>query len=99
MVRGEPGPNRIHSRGDGLNAGAQGSLKGDPDGITRHIADTALPRSTTQTCGAIPAGEVPNNTYGYGSVRAVVPPPTACTRIFNDGFESGNTSGWSAALP
>ena len=78
---------------------AQGCLAGDPRAIKQHIMDTALPRATTQTCGGIAAGEVPNNTYGFGSIRAVVPPPTVCTAIFSDGFESGSTSMWISTVP
>ncbi|MDX2436498.1 MAG: S8 family serine peptidase [Acidobacteriota bacterium] len=78
---------------------AQGCLEGDPTAIERQIRDAALPRTTTQTCGGIAAGTVPNNTYGFGSVRAVVPSPSACNGIFGDGFESGNTSLWAATVP
>jgi len=30
------------------------------------LQDTALKIGTTETCGGIPAGSIPNNTYGYG---------------------------------
>jgi serine protease AprX len=77
---------------------AQGCLESDPSAIQRHIRDTALPRTTTETCGGIAAGSVPNNTYGFGSVRAVLPSPSACTWIFGDGFDSGNTFRWTATV-
>ncbi|MDH3403751.1 MAG: S8 family serine peptidase, partial [Acidobacteriota bacterium] len=73
---------------------AQPSLAGDPDALEQYIIDTAVPRTTTQNCGSIPGSEVPNNTYGYGAIRAVLPGP-----IFADGFESGDTSAWSATIP
>ena len=78
---------------------AQGCLEGDPDGTEHHIRGTALPRTTSETCGDIEAGAVPNNTYGHGSVRAVLPLPTACSRIFSDGFETGFHGSWSHHSP
>ncbi len=64
--------------------------------IEQHIIDTAVPRTTAQTCGGVPGDEVPNNTYGWGAIRAVLPGPEVCpAAIFADGFESGDTSAWS----
>jgi serine protease AprX len=75
---------------------AQPCLRGQVDAIEQYIMDTAVPRTTTQECGGIPGSEVPNNTYGWGAIRAVLPGPEVCTNglIFADGFESGDTSGW-----
>jgi subtilisin family serine protease len=79
---------------------AQGCLQGDPESLEQFIIASAVPRTTTQECGGIPGSEVPNNTYGYGSIRAVVPPIDACNGlIFSDGFESGDTGNWSEDVP
>jgi hypothetical protein len=42
------------------------SLEGEVDDVEDAIEQSAFPRTTTETCGGIPAGQVPNNTYGYG---------------------------------
>ncbi len=73
---------------------AQPCLRGDVDAIEQYIIDTAVPRTTGQTCGGVPGSEVPNNTYGWGAIRAVLPGPGICSTIFTDGFESGDTTGW-----
>ena len=78
---------------------AQPCLQGNPDEIEQHILDTAVPRTTTQDCGGVSGDEVPNNTYGYGAIRAVEPLPGVCGAIFTDGFESGDTSAWSSTIP
>jgi subtilisin family serine protease len=78
---------------------AQACLDGDPGAIERHIMDTALPRTSAETCGDIPAESVPNNTYGFGSARAVEPAPSSCTDIFSDGFEGGSPAAWSSHVP
>ncbi len=75
---------------------AQPCLRGRVDAIEQYITDTAVPRTSTQTCGGVPGSEVPNNTYGWGAVRAVLPGPEVCgATIFADGFESGDISAWS----
>ncbi len=74
---------------------AQPCLRGQVDAIEQYIIDTAVPRTTSQTCGGVPGSEVPNNTYGWGAVRAVLPGPEVCAAtIFADGFESGDASNW-----
>ena len=78
---------------------SQSCLSGDPDVIEQHIRNSALPRTTTQNCGGVLGTQVPNNTYGFGSIRAVVPAATVCNRIFADGFESGDESAWSLVGP
>ncbi|MCP4654474.1 MAG: S8 family serine peptidase [bacterium] len=73
--------------------------RGDVDAIEAYVIGTALPRTIlTQDCGGILGTEVPNNTFGYGAVRAVVPAPSPCP-IFSDGFESGDSTVWSATTP
>ncbi len=75
---------------------AQPCLRGQVDAIEQYITGTAVPRTTTQTCGGVPGDKVPNNTYGWGAIRAVLPGPDVCplSAIFADGFESGDTSAW-----
>ena len=74
---------------------AQPCLRGEVERIEQYIIDTAVERTTTQTCGGIPGSEVPNHTYGWGAIRAVIPGPEACGPvIFADGFESGDTTAW-----
>ncbi len=78
---------------------AQPCLRGDVDAIEQYIRDTAAPQTSTQTCGGIAGSEVPNNTFGWGAIRAVIPGPEVCSdggSIFTDGFESGDSSSWSS---
>ena len=75
---------------------AQPCLRGQVELIEQYIIDTAVPLTSTQTCGGILGSEVPNNTYGWGGIRAVIPGPEVCLgdAIFVDGFESGDTTAW-----
>ena len=73
-------------------------LAGDVDGIEAYLKQTAVPRTDNQTCGGFPGSQVPNPVYGYGALRAVLPSASLCG-IFSDGFESGDTNSWSAAVP
>ncbi|MGB9640665.1 MAG: S8 family serine peptidase, partial [Anaerolineales bacterium] len=50
---------------------ADPSLHGDPDRIQNVIESSAVPRTTTQSCGSIPGTSIPNNTYGYGRIDAL----------------------------
>jgi uncharacterized repeat protein (TIGR01451 family) len=43
----------------------------DPDAIEPFITSSAVPRTTTQTCGGVPGNAIPNNTYGWGRVDAL----------------------------
>jgi serine protease AprX len=47
------------------------SLRGQVDRLEALIEHTALPRTTTQTCGGVPGSSIPNNTYGRGRVDAL----------------------------
>ncbi|MEZ5330894.1 MAG: S8 family serine peptidase [Thermoanaerobaculia bacterium] len=73
---------------------AEPALAGDVDTIQACIEGTAVPRTTSQNCGGVPGSEVPNNTYGFGRVELVWPPPCS-DQLFDDGFESGDTSAWT----
>lgn len=46
-------------------------LIGNPDAVETLFEQTAVPRTTTQTCGGIPGDQIPNNTYGFGRVDAL----------------------------
>ena len=46
-------------------------LVGDVDATEWFIAQTARPRTTSQTCGDDNPGDVPNNVYGWGIVDAL----------------------------
>jgi uncharacterized repeat protein (TIGR01451 family) len=47
------------------------ALRGDVDALETLIESTAVPRTTTQTCGSLPGSGTPNNTYGFGRVDAL----------------------------
>ncbi len=76
---------------------AQPCLRGEVDAIENYIRHTAVPRTTAQNC-TIPGSQVPNNTYGWGAIRAVLPTPAVCPVLFADGFESGSTGAWSGVF-
>ncbi len=50
---------------------ASPALNGNPNGIESLLTGSAVPRTTTQTCGGVPGSSIPNNTYGYGRVDAL----------------------------
>ncbi len=50
---------------------ANPTLVGDPDAIEAIVTSAAVPRTSAQTCGGVPGGDVPNNTYGWGRVDAL----------------------------
>ncbi|HWZ85233.1 MAG TPA: S8 family serine peptidase [Thermoanaerobaculia bacterium] len=50
---------------------ADAGIVGDPDSIEPIITATAVPRTTTQSCGGVPGSAIPNNTYGWGRVDAL----------------------------
>ncbi|HTY43422.1 MAG TPA: S8 family serine peptidase [Thermoanaerobaculia bacterium] len=50
---------------------ARPDLIGNPDAIEPVLTASALPRTTTETCGGIPGSQIPNNTYGWGRVDAL----------------------------
>ena len=49
---------------------AQPALSGDVSAVEARLQSSAVPRTTTETCGGIPGTTIPNNTYGYGRVDA-----------------------------
>ena len=50
---------------------ARPELIGDVDAIEAIIRETAVPRTTAQTCGGVSGSAIPNNTYGWGRVDAL----------------------------
>ncbi|MFW6042400.1 MAG: S8 family serine peptidase [Chloroflexota bacterium] len=50
---------------------ADPALQGDVAKIKALTVDTALPRTTAQTCGDVDGSVVPNNTYGAGRIDAL----------------------------
>lgn len=47
---------------------AEPDLTGKVDQIEELLRRTAVPRTSTQTCGGVPGSQVPNNTYGWGRI-------------------------------
>ena len=62
-------------------------LAGRVGQIERIIRRTAVPLVTAETCGGLPAGAVPNNTFGNGRIDALAATQAAADWIFADGFE------------
>ncbi len=46
-------------------------LQGQVDNVESILEQTALARTTTQTCGGVPGTSIPNNTYGWGRIDAL----------------------------
>ena len=78
-------------------------MAGDVDAIEDFIRQSAVqPATITQTCGGIPANDYPNDVLGYGRIEALNAVDLVLTRHplpFSDGFESGDTSAWTATAP
>lgn len=49
---------------------ARSDLLGQPDLIENLIAQSAIPRTTTQDCAGVDGQSIPNNTYGWGRIDA-----------------------------
>ncbi len=45
-------------------------LIGQPEALETRLTHTAMPRTTSEACGAVPGANVPNNTYGWGRLDA-----------------------------
>jgi subtilisin family serine protease len=56
--------------------------EGEVDRIEQHLIASAVPRTTTQSCGGVPGSTVPNNTYGFGFLKAAMP-ANVCEGDFN----------------
>jgi subtilisin family serine protease len=55
----------------GLVLSAAPNLIGQVSQIESLLKSTAVPRTTSQSCGGIPGSQIPNNTYGWGRVDAL----------------------------
>jgi subtilisin family serine protease len=55
----------------GLVLSAAPNLIGQVSQIESLLQSTAVPRTTSQSCGGIPGSQIPNNTYGWGRVDAL----------------------------
>ena len=42
-----------------------------PDDIEPILTSSAVPKTTTESCGGIPGNEIPNNTFGWGRIDAL----------------------------
>jgi subtilisin family serine protease len=62
-------------------------LAGRVGQIERIVRRTAVPLGAAETCGGLPAGAVPNNTFGYGRIDALAATQAAADWIFADGFD------------
>ena len=62
-----------------LMMSAESCLVGDVGGMEATLKKTARHWTTSETCGGIPAGESPNNSYGFGAIRSVLPTELACS--------------------
>jgi len=47
------------------------ALRGQVDFLENTIEASALPRTSTQTCGSVPGSNIPNNIYGWGRIDAL----------------------------
>lgn len=64
---------------------AEPDLTGKVDQIEEVLRRTAVPRTSTQTCGGVPGSQVPNNTYGWGRIDVLA----AVNMVKNAGTLSG----------
>ncbi|MEW5986928.1 MAG: S8 family serine peptidase [Chloroflexota bacterium] len=55
----------------GLLISAEPSLAGQVDTLEDAIEQSAVARTSTQTCGGVPGSEIPNNTFGWGRIDAL----------------------------
>ncbi|MCZ7652413.1 MAG: S8 family serine peptidase [Thermoanaerobaculia bacterium] len=70
------------------------ALDGRVDAIERIVARSAVPLGTTQVCDVdIPAGAVPNPTFGHGRIDALAAVAAALDWVFDDGFEGAGCRG------
>jgi hypothetical protein len=75
-----------------LAISAQGCFDGDVDALEQYVKAHVIAKTTTQTCGGVPGSGVPNNTYGYGAIRAAFPVAGECG-AFIGAAASGVTAG------
>lgn len=68
---------------------ANPDLRGQPAAVEAILRETAIPATSTQTCGAFSGALVPNAVFGHGRIDALaaVQRALADTLLFRDGFE------------
>lgn len=68
---------------------ANPELRGNPAAVEAILRETAIPTTSTQTCGAFSGAAVPNAVFGHGRVDALAAVQRALADIllFRDGFE------------
>ncbi len=59
------------------------------------LRGTALPKTSDQTCGGVPGGRVPNNTYGWGRLDALA----AVEMMWQAGTLAGMVTDASSGMP
>lgn len=79
---------------------AQPALRGDIAATAQLLADTAVPIQTVENCGGA-AGQVPNNTYGYGRVDALLAAttPGAAPKAADDNYNAVEDTPLTVAAP
>jgi serine protease AprX len=78
-----------------LLIGMRGCLRGEVERIESLLRQTAQPLLSGETCGDVPGSVVPNNTFGHGLARGVLPGCyVAGGALFCDGFEQGDQQAW-----
>ncbi len=67
---------------------AEPDLTGKVDQIEELLRRTAVPLTSSQTCGGVPGSQVPNNTYGWGRIDVLA----AVNMVLNAGTLSGTVT-------
>jgi subtilisin family serine protease len=86
-----------------LLVSASPALAGNVDLIEELIQQTAVGLTSTQGCGGNGPTEIPNNVFGWGRIDAFEAynhiPSIQLSRMFTDGFESGDPDRWTLVSP
>ncbi|MCL4869527.1 MAG: S8 family serine peptidase [Anaerolineae bacterium] len=69
-------------------------LRGEVDLIEELLRRTAVPRTSSQTCGGVPGSEIPNNVYGWGRLDV----KAAADMMYQAGVISGTVTANSNPL-
>lgn len=73
---------------------ADPALSGQVDALEDIIEQSALQRTTSQTCGGVPGSNIPNNTYGWGRIDAL-----AAVQFINHSFQLLKRASEAAVVP
>lgn len=68
---------------------ANPALRGQPEQVEAILRDTAVPLTSSTTCGGMPGSQIPNPIYGHGRLDALAAVQRALqtASVFADGFE------------